>query len=284
MHTLALVNQKGGCGKTTTAVHLAAALAAKRERVLVVDLDPQAHATLALGCAVEGEPTVADVLRHGVPIRAVTVAAPGGITLLPATLALGEFEEVAARSLGPERVLRQALERVEGDYDHVLVDCPPRVDGVLAANALRAADTVLLVVETGTFALQGALRAILLLEEFASGLETEFSLRVLATLFDRHNRLARELLVAIQARFHERMFDTVIHASDRLREGAALGVPVQVLDAGCAAAAQFEALADEVRTHASHLALDPIPRRPRAAPSPTSPLPSTPRAPTPWTG
>ena len=170
MKTLALVNQKGGCGKTTTAVNLAGALAggAGSGRVLLVDLDPQAHATMALSTALlPGEISVADVLMRGAALESSVRPAPGGIALVPATLELGELEEVAQRVVNPERLLKSALQACSQEYDYVLLDCPPRADGVLTANALRAADVVLLVVETGAFALQGALGALSVFEEFA---------------------------------------------------------------------------------------------------------------------
>jgi chromosome partitioning protein len=249
MKTLALVNQKGGCGKTTTAVNLAGALAQQGERVLLVDLDPQAHATLALSVAVEeGESSLSDALLRGASLRGALRAAPGGIALLPSTLELAELEESAGRTVNPERILRQALTELSQDFDFALLDCPPRADGVLTANALRAADVVLLVVEMGAFALQGAFKALAILEEIAADMEAEFDLRVVGTLYDRRMRLARELLVGTQARFGGRMFDTVIHQSVRLREAAASGVPVQVLDPGSRAARDFAALAEEVRT------------------------------------
>ncbi len=248
MKTLALVNQKGGCGKTTTAVNLAGALAAQGERVLLVDLDPQAHATLALSIAVEpGELTLADALIRGASLRGAVRAAPGGIAIVPSTLELAEVEEAAARTVNPERILRQALTEVAQDYDFALLDCPPRADGVLTANALRAADVVVLVVEMGAFALQGAFKARAILEEIAQDMDARFDLRVVGTLYDRRMRLARELLVGTQARFAGRMFDTVIHQSVRLREAAASGVPVQILDPDSRAARDFDALAEEVR-------------------------------------
>ncbi len=251
MHTLAFVNQKGGCGKTTTAVHLAGALANKRRRVLLIDLDPQAHATLALSCAVvDGEASIGDVLQHGMPLSRAILEAPGGIALVPATVRLGEFEAVAERLVHPERVLVGALAELESGFDFVLVDCPPRADGVLTANALRAADTAVLVVETGTFALQGALRALEIFEDVAGDTEAGFDLRVLGTLFDRRLRLGRDLLIAMQARFGSKLFDTVIHSSVRLREAAAVGAPIHMLDPGSAAARDFEALATEIEDHA----------------------------------
>jgi len=253
MKTIALVNQKGGCGKTTAAVNLAGALAARGHRVCLVDLDPQAHATLALSVAVErGELSIADVLLHGASLRDSLRGAPGGIVLVPATLELGELEESAARTLHPERLLGLALSEIADDFDFALLDCPPRADGVLTANALRASDVAVLVVETSAFALQGAVKALDLFAEMAA--DASFEVRVLGTLFDRRTDLARELLIGTQARFAHRMFDTVIHQSARLREAAASGVPVQVLDPACRAARDFEALAEEV------CALQPEPR------------------------
>ena len=250
MHTLAFVNQKGGCGKTTCALHLAGALAAGGARVLLVDLDPQAHATLGLGVSTEDRATLADVLIDGLPAGAAVCEAPGGIALLPSEARLAEFEELAARRLEPEQTLRFALDPLADGYDFALFDCPPRTDGVLAANALRAADTALLVVEAGAFALQGAQRALAVLDEVAGEMDAPFAVRVVGTLFDRRTRLARELLVAMHARFGAALFDTAIHTSARLREAAAYGLPIQVLDPACRATSDFAALAAEVVEHA----------------------------------
>lgn len=254
MHVIALVNQKGGCGKTTTAINLAGALSAAGERVLLVDLDPQAHATLGLGCAIEDEPTCLDVLRERVTVREAVQTAPGGVWLLPATSDLAEFEEEAARAIAPERALARALAVARLAFDFAILDCPPRADGVLAANALRAADTALLVVESGTFALQGALKALDVLAATAATLSEPFSVRAVGTMFDKRLRIARELLVGMHAQLGGLLFDTAIATSIRLREAAAAGVPVNVLDPASRAADDFRALASEVRAHRAALA------------------------------
>ncbi|MFT7486961.1 MAG: chromosome partitioning protein [Candidatus Paceibacteria bacterium] len=249
MHVVALVNQKGGCGKTTTAVNFAAALAAKGRRVLLIDLDPQAHATMALGWAVGDEPVLLEVLEGASGIEEALVSAPGGFWLLPGSEDLAEFEESSARLLNPESVLKEALERCRLEFDDVILDCPPRVDGILALNALRACDTALLVVETGAFALQGAVKALAILDDLQVDQGVQFETRVVATLFDRRTKFARELLLAIHMRFESEMFDTVIRTSVRLREAAAMGVPVQLLDPICRATEDFDAMANEWVAH-----------------------------------
>jgi chromosome partitioning protein len=271
VHTLAFVNQKGGCGKTTAAVHLAGALAAAGERVLLVDLDPQAHATLALGCAPTSEPSVGELLMHGLWVEEVVQSAAGGIDLLPARGSLAEFEAVAGRRVRPEQVLRGLLETVRERYDFVLLDCPPRTEGVLAANALWACDTAVLVVEAGLFALHGAQSAIDVLDRLAAQVECAPVLRVVATLFDRRAAISREFLIAIQARHGDDLFDTVIEASDSLREATAAGLPVQVFDPDGGASRCFGFLAEEVREHArrigrAHDEFEP----PTAPPAPAS--------------
>jgi chromosome partitioning protein len=252
MRVLSLVNQKGGCGKTTAAIQLAAALSLAKQRVLVVDLDPQAHATLGLSAHAESGPTIGDVLCDRVTAREALRAAPCGLSLLPACQRLAEFEDESARMLRPERRLRDALEDVADRFDFALVDCPARADGVLTANALCASTSALLVIETGAFALQGALRARVLFEEIARDQGSRFDLRVLGTLFDKRTRFARELLVALHARFGEAMYDTVVRSSVRLREAAACGRPVFEIAPRSSAADDFHALAAEVLAELPH--------------------------------
>lgn len=264
----AFVNQKGGCGKTTTAVNLAGALAARGDRVLLIDMDPQAHATLGLGCAPE-RPTVIDVLNGDATIAESVVPAPGKLTLLPAEPRLAEFEETAGRTIHPEQRLALALAQAESEgmvFDHVLVDCSPRADGVLCANALFASTYSFLIIETGAFALQGAIQALKVLDEVAENQGRTFDVRVIGTMFDRRTKFARELLVALHSRFGDALFDTVIRTSVRLREAPALGVPVQVLDAACRAAEDFDALAHEVQQLVGVQSRDVLTPQPKVLP------------------
>ncbi|HRV81788.1 MAG TPA: ParA family protein [Planctomycetota bacterium] len=248
MQILTFVNQKGGCGKTTTAINLAGALVARGERVLVVDLDPQAHATMGLGVDSSEGATVAEVLMDEAYIEQAIRELASGMHLLPARPRLAEFEERSERLIHPEQRLRIALDAVRDRYDYVIVDCPPRADGVLCANAMFACTTAVLVVETGAFALQGVLQALKVLQEVGENQGRSYPIRVVGTLFDRRTRFARELLVALHTRFGAAMFNTVIRTSVRLREAPALGVTVDVLDPQSRATADFASLAAEVCT------------------------------------
>jgi chromosome partitioning protein len=246
MRVLSFVNQKGGCGKTTAAVNLAGAMVERGLRVLLIDLDPQAHATMALGCPLDEGLSTHHVLTERASLAQAWREAGGGVWLVPASPELGEFEAIAERSLGPEARLAHALWAAEERFDCVLLDCPPRADGVLTGNALRASTSAILVVETGAFSLQGALRAMAILEDARLRPPQAFDVHVLATLFDRRRRIAREVLVALQARFGHVMFDTVVRDHARLRECAALGAPVHAIDPGSRAAEDFHSLAQEI--------------------------------------
>ncbi|MFT5051844.1 MAG: chromosome partitioning protein [Chlamydiales bacterium] len=242
---IALMNQKGGCGKTTTAIHSAGALAARGERVLLVDLDPQAHATLGLGGLSDDCPSVAEVMLDDIPVKQALSTVPGGFQLLGCRGRLREFEERSENALHAERQLDASLAPILGDFDWIVIDCPPRADGVLCANALFAATEALLVVEVGAFSLQGAIEAQKILAEVALRQDSEHHLRAVATLFDRKSRFSRDLLTGLFTHFGDVMFDTVIRTSVRLREAAAVGMPVQVLDPTSRACEDFAALTDE---------------------------------------
>lgn len=246
METWALANQKGGTGKTTTAIHLAAALANRGKRCLLVDLDPQAHATLGLGIAAEPDHCVASTFLDGVPLLDLVRTTRGGFHLIPSSARLTEFEEKASYMLHSEGVLERAIGELGARYDWVLFDCPPRADGPLTLNAVRAAQTTLLVVETGAFAMQGALKARQIFEAAADAHGRGANLRMLATLFEPTERLSGEFLVALQARFGPMLFDTVIRRDEVLREAVAYGVPARVFDENSQGARDFDALAREV--------------------------------------
>lgn len=158
MRRIAVINQKGGVGKTTTTANLGAALARLGQRVLLVDLDPQAHLSLHFGIEVkDGQPSIYDVLTSGTPVGEVLVSARENVTLLPADIDLAGAEAELISVTGREVILREALSGVENDHDFMLIDCPPSL-GVLTINALCAADEVLIPLQSHFFSLQGLSR------------------------------------------------------------------------------------------------------------------------------
>lgn len=246
MRVISLVNQKGGCGKTTAAINMAAALAGRGLRTLLVDLDPQAHASLGLSTEAIPGATVLELLRGEVALEDAAVHSSSDVWVVPADERLAEFESQSEQMLAAESRLRRSLIAGPDAFDWVVLDCPPRADGVLTANALFASDTAVLVIETGAFALQGARRARTVLEQVSEAQGSRFDMRVLATLFDRRTHFAREVLVALHAHFGPLMFDTAIRSSVRLREAAARGVAVREAFPRSRPTLEFDALCDEL--------------------------------------
>ena len=252
MRTIAIVNQKGGCGKTTTTVALAGCLADGGARVLVVDLDPQAHATLALGAVPELiERNLYDVLAEpGGEDRLAEVLLPAGagIDLAPSGIVLSALEQRLAAAQGDARTRRLAdcLARLEARYDFALVDCPPNV-GLLTFNALRAAQEVIVPLETSFFAIHGGQKLLETIGLLSQRLGVKLRVRVLPTLYDGRTRYARDTLAEIRELFGEACFDTVVRCNVKLREAARRGVPISRLAPTSNGAADYGVLALELR-------------------------------------
>jgi chromosome partitioning protein len=262
MRTIAVVNQKGGCAKTTTAINLAGCLAADGARVLVVDLDPQAHATIALGIDPEALlENLYEVLAEedGVE-RLADVIVPAGerLHVAPSGIVLSALEQKLAQERAENRTdrLARALTLLPEPYDYVLVDCPPNV-GLLTFNALRAAHEVIVPVEASHFALHGVHKLLETIALLAERLRISPEVRILATLYDGRTRFARETLAEIRTRFGDACFDTVIRSSVKLREAARRGVPVVRMAPTSNGAADHAALAAEVAARAPQIA-DPV--------------------------
>ncbi|PFG73353.1 ParA family protein [Tepidiforma thermophila] len=243
---VSLVNQKGGVGKTTTAVSLAVALARRGQRVLLVDLDPQANATSALGVLCSDRPGVYDAILDETPIaECIARVEEEGVDLVPSSAELSGAEVELVPVLARERRLANALQPVREQYDWVLIDCPPSL-GLLTINALTASDSVIIPVQCEYMALEGLSRLMETLELVRRNLNPGLSiLGVILTMFDPRTRLAQQVVDEVRGHFPQ-TFATIIPRSVRLSEAPSHGQSIFRYDPGGRSAAAYEAVASEL--------------------------------------
>lgn len=245
MRVMAIVNQKGGCGKTTTAINLAACLAAQSRNVLLIDLDPQAHATLGLSLKPEeAERGMYEVLIGETPLEDVISQILPNLSLAPSNIALSAIEQFLAGTPERERQLAARIATLEG-YDYVLIDCPPSV-GLLTFNALIACQEAIVPVETSFFSLQGVVKLSETIKLISEKIGHEITVRILPTKFDRRASYAKEVLAKIQERFSSITMATTINLNDKLREAVSLGLPITEYAPDSAGFKDYMALGREV--------------------------------------
>ena len=222
--TLALANQKGGVAKTTSVASLGAALLEERQRVLLVDLDPQGSLTFSLGIDPEElDVTVAEVLLGKAPASDAIVTTEEGLDLLPANIALAEAEENLVTRTGREQRLRVALAKIADDYDWIILDCPPAL-GVLTIGALSAADEVLIPLQAETLSHRGVGQLLDTIHDVRQFINPDLVIRgVLATMYDGRTAHARTVLAAISDTYDLEVLDPPIPKTIRFAEAPAIG-------------------------------------------------------------
>ncbi len=244
---LAFANQKGGVGKTTTAINLGASLASLDRRVLLVDVDPQANSTSGLGFPKRGDgPTSYELLKGESPSASVRETEFPNLFLVPATRDLVGAEIELVDVPDREHRLKQAIDALRDSYDYVLIDCPPSL-GLLTLNGLCAADAVLIPIQCEYFALEGVTDLLETIERVKITLNPMLQIAgVLLTMYDDRTNLARQVADDIRAHFGDRVFRTLIPRSVRLAEAPSFGKPILAYDIRSRGAEAYLSLAAEV--------------------------------------
>lgn len=249
--TLAVVNQKGGVGKTTTAVNLAASLALKGHRTLVVDCDPQGNATSGIGIEKSSvDVSIYDTLVDNVPINQIIRRDIGipGLDIVPATIDLAgaETEIIRSQSLSRETILKKALRPILSQYEYVLMDGPPSL-GLLTLNILTAADATLIPIQCEYYALEGISQLMSIIELVQNSLNSKLKIgMVVLTMHDERVNLSRQVVTEVREFFGDVVANTIVPRNVRLSEAPSFGQPIALYDPKSKGALAYASLADEL--------------------------------------
>ena len=248
-HVIAIANQKGGVGKTTTAINLGASLAVAEKRTLVVDIDPQGNASSGLGISDRNsKPTIYDVLIGQSSLEESVIEGVHFpfLDLVPSTRDLVGAEIELVSAFSRETILRKALEPVRRDYEYILVDCPPSL-GLLTLNTLTAADAVLIPIQCEFYALEGLSQLLNTVRLVQKGLNPALEIEgVLLTMYDKRLNLSRQVAAEAREYFGPKVYRSAIPRNVRLAEAPSFGQPIVLYDVLCSGAQTYLALAHEV--------------------------------------
>jgi len=249
MRIIAVTNQKGGCGKTTTSVNLAASLATNGRKVLLIDIDPQAHATLGLN--IKSPLSIYNVLskiaHQKAKLEDIIQNIGPDFDIAPSSIILSTLEQELAGEIGRESRLWDTLSNFKGVYDYVLIDCPPNL-GILTINAIRAANEVIIPVEASRFSLEGMDQLVSIVNLVRDRLNHAVSVRVLVTNFDSRLAHSFKMLEKIQVDFKDKLFSNIIHVNVRLKEAQNQGTHIFNYDKYSRGAKDYFSLSREIIT------------------------------------
>jgi chromosome partitioning protein len=250
MRVLSIANQKGGCGKTTTAINLSACLAFKGRKLLLIDIDPQAHSTMGLNVNTnESENTVYEALfgveGKKIAISDVAVQINDEFDFIPANMQLSTFEQKLSMVPGRENRLKEAIRDLSHEYDYILIDCPPSL-GLLTFNSLMASQELLIPIDMGFFSLHGTSQLLEIVDLIQKKAGHKIRIKALATMYDRRTRIAKEILQDIRDHFKDSTYETIINLNVKLKEAASYGKSILDYDINSQGYKDYLALAGEL--------------------------------------
>ena len=227
MRSISIANQKGGCGKTTTAINLSACLAVRGQKVLLIDLDPQGHSTMGLNINPdELENTLYEVLcgagENTTTLDDVTLPIAENFYFVPANINLSTFEQELSGIPSRETKLKDSIRKLHRSYDYILIDCPPSL-GLLTFNSIMASTEIFIPIDMGSFSLQGTRKLMDIIDLVRERTGHEIEVKAIATMFDKRTRIAKEILEHIRDHFKGSLFGVVINHNVKLKEAASFG-------------------------------------------------------------